>query len=432
MVNSLKDYFLKFRNNRLLSIFSIIIIGGIFRFLWVSDMEWKWDEFLMYDAAIDIARTGNLPVTGMKSGGGLENPGMSMWIFGLIAKITQDPVEMVRIIILSNVLALFGFLFFAIKILKGIDREIWLWGLALAAISPMAVIFSRKLWAQDILPIFSLFIILGHHYRYKNLGAFVWGLIGAIIGQIHMSGFFFSFGIFIFSLWYDYNNRLKTKWIAWLSGSAIGAVSLIPWIIYLINNVNDSKLSILFIFQFNFFIYWFIDPLGLNLTYSLRDSIFDFLKFPLINGHSTYLVALIHICLILLAVLVLKGLINRIKNVFLLLKNKTLISKILSDNKTHNIYLFSVFVGLGLFMTLSCVWIHPHYLIVAFPFPYIFVVKMLYPNLKKLKFLILLQLFLTFTFLNYIHYTQGNDKSDYGKTYKYKVHQNQDITKKKQ
>jgi len=431
MRNILNDYYLKSNRKHFFWIFIFVLVGIIFRFIWISDMEWKWDEFLMYDASIDIAKTGKLPLTGMRSGGGIENPGLSMWIFGIIAKITTDPVKMVKVIVFLNVVALLGFLLFAIKKFNGVDREIWLWGLSLAAVSPIAILFTRKLWAQDILPFFSLVILICHQYRNKNFGALLWGLVGAIIGQIHMSGFFFSFGLFIFSLWYDYNNRLKTKWIAWLVGSVIGVIPLIPWIIYLFANATQSKLSFMHIFQFNFFIYWFIDPLGLNMTYTLRGSIFDFMKFPWIKGYNTYLVTLIHLGLLIIAGYVLRGVFKKIKVLFILLKNKKLSSSILSDKTSNNFYLFSIFIGLGFFMTLSCVWIHPHYLIVAFPFPYIFIVKMLYPNLKRIKILLVLQLLLTMFFLKYIHNTQGTDKSEYGKTYKYKIENNQSHTKNK-
>lgn len=425
MINKLKNNFLKTNNPQFYWICFFVLTGIFLRFLWIEDMEWKWDEHLMYKASVEIAETGKLPATGMKSGGGIENPGMSMWIFGIIAKITTNPVEMVIIVVILNVLALIGFLFLAFKKFKGQDKDVWMWGLALAAVSPMAILFSRKLWAQDILPVFTFLLILGHQFRVRKTGAFIWGFIGAIIGQIHMSGFFFSLGLFLYTLWYDYKNKHNTKWLAWLIGSIIGAVSLIPWLIYLTENVSDSKLSILHIFQFNFFIYWFIDPLGLNLTYSLRNSIFDFLTFPWIKGYNTYLVALIHTGLIIVAIFVLYGIIKLLKNIFIKIKDRTFINEIKSDDSNHNFYLISVLIGLGIIMTLSCIWIHPHYLIVAFPLPYIFIVKMLYPNLKKIKFIIILQLLLSISFLNFIHRTQGPDRSDYGKTYIYKVKNNQ-------
>jgi len=406
-------------------IFFFILAGIIIRLLWVNDMEWKWDERLMYMAATDIANTGVLPATGMKSGGGIENPGLSMWVFGLIAKITIDPVGMVRIVIISNIIALLGFFVLALKKFKTKDREIWLWGIALAAVSPTAILFSRKLWAQDILPILSFLIILGHQYRHKRWGALLWGLVGALAGQIHMSGFFFAFGLFVFTFYYDYKNKLTTKWIFWIFGSIIGAIGLIPWILYFINNAAASKLSILHIFQFNFFIYWFVDPTGLNITYSLRESIQTFLVWPSINGMNTYLVALIHFGLLIIAGFVIAGIVKHIQNLIVMIRQKKFMNNIINSQETNVFYLLAILLGLGIVMTLSCIWIQPHYLIIAFPLPYVFVMRMLYPRTKMMIATLVLQLVLSLAFFNFIHQTQGTTNSDYGKTYEYKINHDQ-------
>ncbi len=406
-------------------IFFFVLAGIIIRLTWVNDMEWKWDERLMYVAAVDIANGGELPATGMKSGGGVENPGLSMWVFGLIAKITTDPVGMVKIIIISNIIALLGFLALAFKKFKGKDREVWLWGIALAAVSPIAILFSRKLWAQDILPILSFLIILGHQYRHKRWGAILWGLGGALVGQIHMSGFFFAFGLFAFTAWYDYKNKLKSKWIYWIIGSVIGAIGLIPWVLYLVNNVGESKLSILHIFQFNFFIYWFIDPTGLNITYSLRESMKLFITFPWIKGINTYLVALIHIGLIAIAGVVVVGIVTHARKAITFIRQKQFFKKISDIQDTNAFYLVAILFGLGILMTFSCIWIQPHYLIIAFPFPYIFVMRMLYPRKKLMFATLVLQLLLSVAFFTFIHQTQGTTNSDYGKTYKYKINHDQ-------
>ncbi len=406
-------------------IFFFVAAGIILRLLWGNDMEWKWDERLMYIAALDIANGGGLPATGMKSGGGIENPGLSMWVFGLIAKITTNPVGMVRIVIISNILALLGFLTFALRKFKDKDRVIWLWGIALAAVSPTAILFSRKLWAQDILPFLSFLIILGHQYRHKRWGAFLWGFVGALAGQIHMSGFFFAFGLFAFTVWYDYKNKLKSKWMFWITGSVIGAIGLIPWFLYLINNAGASKLSILHIFQFNFFIYWFIDPAGLNITYSLRESIKQFVMWPSINGINTYLIALIHIGLIIIAGCTISGIYKHIKKMIDLIRQKQFLKTIASNHETNFFYLMAILLGLGILMTLSCIWIQPHYLIIAFPLPYIFVMRMLYPRIKLMMATLVLQLLLSIAFFSFIHQTRGTTNSDYGKTYEYKIHHDQ-------
>src|SRR5205085_8039383 len=139
-----------------------------------------------------------------------------------IAIFTNDPLSMNRVVEILNVIALLGFLLFILKRVNADERTIWLWGLALAAVNPLAVIFSRKIWAQDILPIITLIIIVSNANRHKRWGAFLWGLFGALLGQIHMSGFFFAAGLFVFTVLHDHFNKIKFRWTYWIVGAILG------------------------------------------------------------------------------------------------------------------------------------------------------------------------------------------------------------------
>ena len=175
-------------------IFIIIVFGLFMRLIWTDDMEWKGDEKQMYDMAHEAADKFVLPATGMGSGGGIVNPGMSVGVFAIIAAFTNDPLAMDKTVQIINVISILCFLLFVFLKIDPKEKEIWLAGIALAAVSPLAVLFSRKIWAQDLLPIFSFFIILTNFYRSKGWSAFLWGLTGAIIGQVHMD--------FLYSLWF--------------------------------------------------------------------------------------------------------------------------------------------------------------------------------------------------------------------------------------
>ena len=72
MINWIKDNYL---------IFIIISIGIVLRFIWPSDMEWKTDEKWMFEKALEIIQSGDWRLVGMRSGGGIVNPEMSLWIF---------------------------------------------------------------------------------------------------------------------------------------------------------------------------------------------------------------------------------------------------------------------------------------------------------------------------------------------------------------
>jgi hypothetical protein len=398
--------------------FYIIIALGLFmRLIWTSDMEWKGDENQMYTMAHESINMGAFPKVGMESGGGIVNPGMSVGVFALIAAFTNNPIAMDRVVQVINVISILCFLFFIFQKIEAKERNIWLFGITLAAVSPLAVLFSRKIWAQDLLPFFSFLLIFSNSYRNKGWGAFIWGLAGALIGQIHMSGFFLALGLFVFTLVHDHYNKIKIRWVYWLVGSIIGSISLVPWISFLINNPQASKISFWHIFQFNFYIYWFLDSLGLNIYYSLRKDFWMFIKEPIVLGIPTYIIAIVHIFLVAIGILLLSKITAYISKIYHTFRQKNFIKQFFTGMSQTKFYLFAVLLGLGVFMTLSGTTIYQHYLICAFPLSYIFLAKMLQQHKRLMMSVIIAQMLITVCFLIFIHKNNGAMQGDYGRTY---------------
>lgn len=396
----------------------LIAIGSLLRLIWPTDMEWKADEQEVHALAYEALRTGVFPEVGIKSGGGLVNPGMSIGMFAAIAAFTDDPVEMVRVVQWLNVLSLLGFVVLARRKLVGEEREVWLVGLALAAVSPLAVLFSRKIWAQDLLPAFVFVIVTAHMHRGKGWGAFVWGVAGALMGQVHMSGFFYAFGLFLLTVVHDRVNGLRFPWIAWLLGSALGALTMLPWVAFLATNPQTTNSSFWNVFQLNLYFYWLIDALGLDLYYSLREDFWDFIRYPVVGGTPTYVVALLHALLVGFAVFVLKALFIRIGGLVQWFRQGIDRSTLLRNVSVTRFYLLSILLALGVFLPLSGATIYQHYLICAFPFPFIFLAKLLHARSRVLLGLAITQLALTVSFMLYIHYVGATEQSDYGITYR--------------
>ena len=105
----------------------------------------------------------------------------------------------------------------------------------------------------------------------------------------------------------------------------------------------------------------------------------------------------------------------------ILSKAKTPFEKIFLNMSTTRFYLFSILLGLGVFMTLSGSTIYPHYIICALPFSYIFLAKILQHRKRVLNGVIFAQLFVTGMFLIYVHNHNGVEKGDYGKVYREQV-----------
>ena len=72
------------------------------------------------------------------------------------------------------------------------DRLPWVWGVILLCVNPVSVVASRKIWLQNILAPFAMMTLFAFAARKSRAGAALWGLIGTLLGQIHMSGFFFQ------------------------------------------------------------------------------------------------------------------------------------------------------------------------------------------------------------------------------------------------
>ncbi len=395
----------------------MILAGVILRLMWPVDMEWKTDEKLIYGLAHEAAHAHALPDVGIKSGGGIVNPGLSVGVFALVATFTNDPVSMVRVVQWVNVLALLGFVALAGSRSRGADRETWLNGLALAAVSPLAVLFARKIWAQDLLPAIAFVIILAHGQRHRPWGAFIWGMAGALMGQVHMSGFYFAFGLFVVTVIHDHLRGKPLRWVAWLAGSALGGLSMIAWLNHLAQHPQPSTASPWNVFQLNFYFYWIIDAMGLDSMYSLRDEFWAFLREPLIAGGPTYIMAALHVVILGITVIYIKELFGMIRRASDRIRSASSLRSYCADMSDTSLQLHGILLGLGVMMPLSGVTIYQHYLICAFPFSYVFVALVLKRHQRVLTGLLLAQLLVSVGFLWYIHRNGGARDGDYGITY---------------
>lgn len=399
-----------------LSVVITILAGVLFRLIWPADMEWKTDEKLLYELAHTAADSGSFPESGIKSGGGIVNPGLSVGLFAVIARFTDTPVGMVRVVQWVNLAALIAFLLLGLRLIQGPEREVWVMGLALAAVNPLAVIFSRKIWAQDLMPMLAFLVVLGHSYRHRPFGAFCWGLMSALLGQVHMSGFFYAFGLFALTVLHDRAQERPFHWVAWVVGSALGAAALIPWLMIVVSSGQATTTSWVNLFQLNFFFYWLIDPLGLDLMYSLRDEFWPFLKEPRIGGVPTYIVGLLHLVLTagtLVAVRRLLQVVPRLGRKIRVTGWKGSLTG-LSFMRLHYV---SMLLGLGILMPLTGVTIYQHYLICTFPFAFVFIAQLLHPYKRMMYATVVAQLILTTIFLWYVHRNGGAPNGDYGPSY---------------
>jgi len=205
-----------------------IAAGVFFRLVWLYDVEYKGDEAWSFSEVKKYWETHTLRTIGMPSSAGLPNAGMSLWVFVAISTILPivDPLELTRSVQVLNIVAILFLTIFVQKSIPPHEREPWLFSVALVSINPLAVLFSRKLWPPDIFPLFTLGLLVGWWHRGRRWGAFLWGLVGALLGQIQLAGFLFAAAFVGCTLLF---NRRGVHWLAWFVGSILGALPLMPW-----------------------------------------------------------------------------------------------------------------------------------------------------------------------------------------------------------
>lgn len=390
-------------------ILALLVAGSVLRLLWPADMEWKGDEQWMFAHAVAYARHGVLPWIGMPSGAGVVNPGFSIWPFtGFALWGAQTPIAMVQWVQGLNVIALWGWAAFAWYAAPPRSRTTWLWGVALFAVSPLPVLFARKLWAQDLFPVLGMPLLWAYHYRRRAAAAFAWGVLGALIGQLHMSGFFFAFGLLVATLVLPTARRETpaTAWYAWLAGSVCGALPLLPWAVHLLHPGGHSVVAdVRQLLTLRFYAGWLLNAWGVGLAYSMKSFFWTrFLAAPVIAGHATYGMAVAHVALVAAALYAMgRWGFRRTR---------------LPNDPTLDALLLAAGVIAGGAITLSLLKIRPHYLIVFAPLLQVWAAALLRDRPRVLASVVALQLAVSATFLGVVHARGGIPEGDYGVTYR--------------
>ena len=400
-----------------------ILLGIVFRTIWLNDVEYKFDEQWTFEATQQFRETGQIPFFGMGSSAGIPNAGLSVWVFLVLSKLffVTDPPALARAVQITNIVAILVLLLFVLRCVDRSEQEPWLWSIALVSVNPLAVLFQRKIWPPSVFPIFTMALLLGWWHRRLRWGALLWGLVGVGLGQIQLGGFFFAAGFVLWALLFD---RRSVRWLYWLLGSALGAIPLIPWLVALLQSDGPSRQPDLgLLLQLPFYQHWFSLSLGLNLNYSLGDNYLEFLAQPIIAGRSLYLVTALHVAIVSLFAFMLLRLVRQ------LFKAPAAVRIDLPGRSSPSTFaISSAFWGYGGLLTLSLVPIYLHYLIILFNLPYLAVAWIAgFPSQfnahaqttsrRLLTALCLCQVLLTLSFLGFIHEKQVI-QGDYGTTYR--------------
>lgn len=393
-----------------------LVIGTILRLIWPGDMEYKGDEIFSFQRTQLVGVSESWPWIGMNNSADVPHPGMSVWVFIGLAKLfdAHDPVALNVACMALNVAALFLLVGFVACVVPITEREPWWWAIALVAVNPIAVLFHRKIWPPSVLPLITVLLLIGWWYRGRKPWAVFWGFVSAIAAQIHPGAFFFSAGMALWALFFD---RQSMRWLWAALGGLAGSLTALPWLYYLITTAERSaaaKARWTRLFELKFWNYWVTEPFGFNLQYSLGNDFTDFLRYPILFGWPTYLVAVLHLVLAVILFMVIG---RQVMNWW---HDRTW--KI--DRSPTAFTVGAVVVGYGLLLTITGLPVYRHYLIITFPLMFVWLARLALQSMSPqqarriLTALCCVQAVVTILFLTFIHQIDRPICGDYGAPYR--------------
>src|SRR5579859_1046294 len=172
-----------------IALIAILALAAILRLGWPGTVEFKRDEANLSALTLNMVHGQGIPLLGIDSSVGIRNPPISVYLMAPPYIVSSSPVLATLYVGLLNVIAV-GLLYALARRYYG-PRAAMITGL-LYAVSPWAVVYSRKIWAQDLLPVFVLLTVgsgLLGFLEGKRKAQFVHLPLLAITGQIHYGAF---------------------------------------------------------------------------------------------------------------------------------------------------------------------------------------------------------------------------------------------------
>jgi hypothetical protein len=402
-----------------------IAVGAALRFAWPADIEFKGDERWMLERALAVGHLESWSWSGMESSATLSNPGASVWAFAALSRAfgLQTPPALSMGVAACGVLALLLAAWVAWRVVEPEAREAWLWGVALAAVNPIAVVLQRKIWAQSLLPLAAVALWWCWLRRDRRGGALGWGALGMLMGQVHLSGLFLAVALAGWTRWRAGDPRANWRW--WWAGTLVAALPLVPWVLEAVPTllVTAAEKTAAAgpqgglrahhwwnVLVPRFWALWISEPTGL-LGHPLGDHFVDYLRWPLARGRPTWLMAV--------AYLAAWGVLAR----GLWTGRRRLAEPARRGCEGTTALFGAALVPLGVLLTLTTLMLHRHHLLAAFPLPLVWFAGLALAGggrraRRWLAVLVAANLVLSAGFLHYIHIHGGAPRGDYGVTWR--------------
>jgi 4-amino-4-deoxy-L-arabinose transferase-like glycosyltransferase len=210
----------------------ILVIAAFLRFYSLTYMEFKGDEGFNLAKALRLLEEGDIPLTSAVSSTGVNEPPLFMYILSLSLLFSTNPVFTAGFIATLNIL---GILVCYLFVKRFFDEKSALVAAAFYSLSPWQILFSRKIWTQNLLaPFIVLFLYLAFIALEENRKRFIplACIVLGIILQLHMSGIYIA-GLALILLLMHWKT-IDKRYLAF--GVVLFVCTFIPYGVFLVQN----------------------------------------------------------------------------------------------------------------------------------------------------------------------------------------------------
>ncbi|MFT7625691.1 MAG: hypothetical protein ACI9WU_004882, partial [Myxococcota bacterium] len=196
-------------------------------------LEFKGDEAVAIDLALPMAEGEALPRVGLVNSVGLRNPPLFVWVTALPTWISSDARFVTGALI--GFPAALAVLLTWLMLRRRFGPWVAIAAASMYAVAPWPVLYGRKLWGQDVLPLFSLALLWVFFRLLEKPKTRWWAAIPILLmslWQLHLSAVGFMALFFGVLLW-------KWRWVHWpafVAGCIASVITIWPYVQHQVDN----------------------------------------------------------------------------------------------------------------------------------------------------------------------------------------------------
>jgi hypothetical protein len=207
----------------------ITALAGLLRFSFPDIVEYFHDDAMVTTLAQEMIAQRHLPTTGILSSTGIPNPPATIYALALPFALSSDPALAILFIMALNTVGVGIFALLARQIAGPAAGNL---AALLYAISPWAVWYSRKIWAQDYHTPFLLAGLLLGYYGFATQRQRWWAQAGCLpvllfAMQIHFAAWALL-PLYGLLLWHG---RRTLNWRALGASAVLSLVVIAPYVV---------------------------------------------------------------------------------------------------------------------------------------------------------------------------------------------------------